>query len=107
MAHELKPWKKEGCTLSINIDTISQRETFSREINEIEGENGALNADYRTAEAIAIVSNVFGKCDLRYGVDFVMKTARYGQITLDFRDEAVRNRADIVMKKLPILRKLF
>jgi len=84
VAHEILPWKEVGCTMRIPTDSLSKRETFSREINEEEGGGGALNANYRTAEALAVVSNVLGNMGLYYGVHFVFKTGGQDEILLDF-----------------------
>lgn len=92
MAHELNPWKQAGCTLSLKVSNFSQREPFSREINEKHGEGGALNANYRTAEALAVISNRLGLHCLAYGIDFVFKTAG-DTVVLDFCDKETMERA--------------
>ena len=60
MSYEILPWKKEGLDLSLVVSDFSAREISSSEINRIEGEGGGLNADYRTVEAVAMISSVFG-----------------------------------------------
>ena len=65
---------------------MSQRETFSREINKAHGEGGGLNANYRTAEAIAVAANVLGRLKLKYGEHFVFKTDLFDHISFDFCD---------------------
>ena len=85
MAYELTPWKKEGLDLSLVTSDFSVRKSFSSEINRIEGEGGGLNADYRTVEAVAMISSVFGAKGLVYERDFIFKTARCGEIKMDFR----------------------
>lgn len=89
MAYEVKPWKEPNCELSLRVDSLSDRETFSREINEKYGEGGGLNANYRTVEAIAIIANLLGKGPYRmvYGKDFVFKTGSSDSIIFDFRDK--------------------
>jgi hypothetical protein len=93
MAHELKPWKQEHCSLAVDMKHLSEREPFSQEINELLGEGGALNANYRTVEAIARATNAFGVRGLIYGVDFVFKTAGLDDAVFDFRDQETRELA--------------
>lgn len=86
MAYEIKPWKTRGCTLSLKTSKITDRETFSQEINEQYGEGGGLNANYRTVEAVAMASNALGTLGFKYNKDFVFKTAGLDEIVLDFAD---------------------
>ena len=90
MAHEITPWINPDCDLSVEVDSLTSRETFSREINERFGEGGGLNANYRTVEAVAIVVDILASNSLRYGVHFVFKTGSDKLIWLDFRDEATK-----------------
>ena len=94
MANEVRHWKKENCAVSVAIADLSDRETHSREINEAYGEGGGLNANYRMVEAVAIASHILGKIGMVYGTDFVWKTAGVGDISFDFRNDAVKKRAE-------------
>ncbi len=94
MANEVLAWKKVGCAISVAITELTERETFSREMNEAYGEGGGLNANYRTVEAVAIASHILGKIGLVYGTDFVWKTAGMDEISFDFRNDAVKKRAE-------------
>ena len=78
------PWKEHGCTLMVEVDNLSDRETASQEINEKFGGGGALNANYQTVEAIAKLSNILGLGRFQYGTDFIFKTASFGEVILDF-----------------------
>jgi hypothetical protein len=98
MAYELKPWKQADCSLAVSIARLSDRETFSREINERDGEGGALNADYRTSEAAMRVANAFGVHGLVYGTHFVFKTAgRANDVVFDFCDQKTKARAVAIL----------
>lgn len=90
MAYELKPWKQPHCSLAVPMHQLSDREPFSQEINDVHGEGGALNANYRTVEAIARAANALGAGGLIYGVDFVFKTAGLHDVVFDFRDQGFR-----------------
>jgi len=89
MAFEVKDWKKEGCSLSIPVSKITNRETFSREINEKYGEGGGLNANYQQVEAVAIISNILGTLDIHYGFHFIFKTCG-DEISFDFNDTTIK-----------------
>ena len=93
MAYELKPWKQANCSFSLRVLSVSDRTPFSQEINERDGEGGALNADYRVVEAIARVTNKLGMRGLVYGQHFVFKTADRNEITFDFCDKNAKERA--------------
>lgn len=93
MAHEITPWKQTDCALSLKIDMLSRRETFSREINKECGGGGGLNANYRTVEAVAMAASELGHIGLFYGVDFVFKTAGTHEFSLDFRNPSSMERA--------------
>ena len=90
--YETRDWKQPGCSLSVKIAQLSAREPFSREINEAYGEGGALNANYQTAEALAIAANMLRGGGLVYGVDFVFKTAG-DAVVFDFCDSQTMRRA--------------
>lgn len=92
MAFEVRAWKKDGCSLSVKVAAVTHREPHSQEINEIYGEGGGLNANYRTVEAVAIVANVLGNSGLGYDREFVFKTGA-DTIAFDFLDEETRNEA--------------
>ncbi len=98
MAYEVLPWKHpDGCTLTIKTDQLTERETYSREINEEYGEGGALNADHRTLEAAMVAANEFRTVGLRYGIDFHFKTGGLGEITLNFSSTHARALAEGVL----------
>lgn len=99
MPHEITDWKKENCSLSFQILKLSSRETFSREINEKYGEGGGLNADYRTVEAIAKAANILGLSGLKYGEDFIFKTADLDEILFDFANQEIKVIAKEILQK--------
>jgi hypothetical protein len=93
MAYEINAWKKPNCSLTVNTNKLSERIPYSQEINEAYGEGGALNADYQTAEAIAVVSNLLGFAGLLYERDFVFKTGSGAGINFDFKDQTTKETA--------------
>ncbi|MFH1979386.1 MAG: hypothetical protein ABII97_03320 [Patescibacteria group bacterium] len=97
MAYELKDWQCEKCSLVLDVDQFSLRERYSREINEAEGEGGALNADYRTVEAALKVANLLGRAGFVAGVSFIFKTARNGKVSFDFSNPEIKERARLVL----------
>lgn len=98
MAFETKDWMKPNCFLCLVVDNLSDREEFSKEINDKYGEGGGLNANYRTVEAIAKVTNVLGLGGFEYGKSFVFKTGTLNEICFDFRDEQTKERAKQFIK---------
>jgi len=99
MANEIKDWKKPECVLNLNINRFSQREIFSREINERYGEGGGLNANYRTVEAAMVVANILGLNGLKYGKDFIFKTSMLAEMTFDFANEKTKKKAEEILKE--------
>ena len=93
MAHEVTAWKKDLCPISLRVAGLSQRESFSREVNEAHGEGGALNADYQTVDAIAVAVDILRGAGLKYNVDYMFKTGGSGSVSFDFRDEDTKGRA--------------
>lgn len=99
MAYEIKPWKHEGCVLTFVTSKLSDRPTFSEEINKEYGEGGGLNANYQTVDAIAnLVSFLADRGDFRYGEDFVFKTAGVDRISFDFASPEIKKRIQIAME---------
>src|SRR4030042_581599 len=99
MAYEIKNWKEPDCSLILNPDKISDREPYSQEINKEDGEGGALNADYRTVEAIAMVSSLLRASNFIYGEDFVFKTNSLEGISFDFRDKFTKKTGEAILEK--------
>ncbi|MFH1461203.1 MAG: hypothetical protein ABIF84_02170 [Patescibacteria group bacterium] len=99
MPYEITAWKSPDCSLTLKISQFSDRETFSREINERLGEGGALNADYRTAEALAKVANLLGMAGFVYGEDFVFKTScsPLDELALDFSIQSTKERVKEIL----------
>ncbi|MDA2922378.1 hypothetical protein MYX07_03880 [Patescibacteria group bacterium AH-259-L07] len=98
MAYEVKDWKMAGCSLTLRTSELSDREYFSREINEAYSEGGGLNADYQTVEAIGRAISILGvEAGLVYGEDFVWKTAGVDEISFDFATPEIKRRAENVL----------
>lgn len=101
MANEITPWKIADCTLDLSVEKLSRREPFSREINQKYGEGGALNANYRTVEAVAIATGHLERNGLRYGRDFVWKTGGGDVVSFDFSNHRTRARALTILLNVP------
>ena len=97
MACEVRDWKAVDCVLVLDVSRFSSRETFSSEVNELLGEGGALNANYRTVEAVAVVANLLGLHCLDYGKYFRFKTGGAKEISIDFRDEATKEIVESIL----------
>jgi hypothetical protein len=97
LMYEVKNWKKPNCSVKVSVDSLTNRESFSREINETYGEGGGLNAGYDVVEAVAIASGFLSSEGLVYGTDFVFKTRSFNQIMFDFKDLDTANRAAHVL----------
>lgn len=98
MAHEITPWIKPDCALAMQVDTITRREIFSREINERYGEGGGLNANYRTVEAVAKTTAILASEGFRYNKHFVFKTGTGDWIQFDFCDEETKLGAKEILR---------
>ena len=98
MAFEVEDWKEENCSLGLDINKLSSRETYSQEINKMYGEGGGLNANYRTVEAGIRAANILGNNSLVHGRDFVFKTSGLGVISFDFCDKKTKARAEKALK---------
>ena len=103
MAFEVDNWKQEGCSLSLITSRVTQRETFSKEINQTFGEGGGLNANYRDVEAVAKVSNLLGNNGLVYGRHFVFKTAGVNEFKLDFSDSIAKGQAEKILSQSKLI----
>ena len=57
MAYEVKNKWKDSTEVEHKISTLSNRESYSREINEEYGEGGGLNAGYDVVEAVFLKSS--------------------------------------------------
>jgi len=88
VAHELSDWKAPDCTLSVRREDFSTRESFSQEINQVEGEGGALNAGYGEMEAAIRIACSLTEAGLKVNRDFRFKTSRGGQIVFDFNNRS-------------------
>lgn len=92
MAHEITSWRERDCNLAVSVDSLTSRETYSREINEEFGEGGGLNANYQMVEAVAIVASMLATNGLRHGTHWIFKTA--GNCAhFDFYDQKTKEEA--------------
>jgi len=83
MAYELKKKFKNGLIVERKISALTDRESYSKEINEEYGEGGGLNAGYNVVEAVAKYANEQGKKGKEYGKDFIFKTTSYNEVMGD------------------------
>jgi len=83
MAYEIKRKYNTGFIVKKKIKTLTDRESYSKEINTEYGEGGGLNAGYDIVEAVAKYANEQGKKGKQYGRDFVFKTTSYDDTSDD------------------------
>ena len=83
MAYEVKRKFKNGFIVEKKINSLTDRESYSKEINEEYGEGGGLNAGYDVVEAVAKYANEQGKKGKEYGKDFIFKTTSYNEVMGD------------------------
>jgi len=83
MAYEVKRKFKDSLIVEKKINSLTDRESYSQEINEEYGEGGGLNAGYDVVEAVAKYSNEQGKKGKEYGKDFIFKTTSYNEVMGD------------------------
>jgi hypothetical protein len=83
MAYEVKRKFKDSLIVEKKINSLTDRESYSQEINEEYGEGGGLNAGYDIVEAVAKYSNEQGKKGKEYGKDFIFKTTSYNEVMGD------------------------
>jgi hypothetical protein len=74
------------------IDKVSNRDRY---IGETSGDTGALNANYRTVEAVAKVSAILGRSGYEYGKDFIWTDHSYDDdmeetVVFKFNDEKIK-----------------
>lgn len=83
MAYEVKRKFKDSLIVEKKINSLTDRESYSKEINEEYGEGGGLNAGYNVVEAVAKYANEQGKKGKEYGKDFIFKTTSYNEVMGD------------------------
>jgi len=83
MAYEVKRKFKNGFIVEKKINSLTDRESYSQEINEEYGEGGGLNAGYNVVEAVAKYANEQGKKGKEYGKHFIFKTTSYNEVMGD------------------------
>jgi hypothetical protein len=83
MAYEVKRKFKDSLIVEKKINSLTDRESYSKEINEEYGEGGGLNAGYDVVEAVAKYANEQGKKGKEYGKDFIFKTTSYNEVMGD------------------------
>ncbi len=77
------------------IDKVSKRDRYIGETSGDTVEGGALNANYRTVEAVAKVSAILGGSGYEYGKDFVWTDHSYDDameetVVFKFNDEKIK-----------------
>lgn len=97
MPYEVLPWKEPDAELFVDVRTVTSRPTHSEEINRIHGEGGALNANYRVAEAMMVIANRLGLKGFRYLTDFYFKRLDGHLIVIDCVSPTMRG---ILQKEL-------
>ena len=82
-----------GFSKTFNVDGLSNRSPYKVPVRE----GGALNANYRQSEALAVLCNKLGQQGLEYGKDFYWDDTGYDGITLTFNQKE-----DIFITKLKL-----
>jgi len=82
-----------GFRKTFNVDSLSNRSPHKIPVQE----GGALNANYRQSEALAVLCNKLGHEGLTYGKDFYWDDTGYDGITLTFNQKE-----DICIAKLKL-----
>jgi len=70
----------------ITSANVTKRDQYIGQSSGTTVEGGALNANYRDVEALAIVANRLGQYSLEYGKDFHFNTCGCDEIVLLFKD---------------------
>ena len=81
--------------VTLDIDKISKRDEYIGQSTGTSVEGGALNANYRTVEAVAKVSAILGRSGYEYGKDFVWTDHSYDNdmeetVVFKFNDEKIK-----------------
>ena len=75
MTYEVNNKFKESEISENKVSALTQRQSYSAEINKEQGEGGGLNAGYDVVEAACIYANQQGRLNNKeYGKDFIFKT---------------------------------
>mgnify|MGYP003722246379 FL=1 len=82
-----------GFKQTFNVDSLSNRSYYKLPVQE----GGALNANYRQSEALAVLCNKLGHQGLTYGKDFYWDDTGYDGITLTFNQKE-----DVCIAKLKL-----
>ena len=85
------------CSLSFSALSLTEREPHSQKINDTFGEGGALNANYRTVEAVARATEILCLQGMRYGEHYEFETGGLDSIVFSFRDETTMNIAKEIL----------
>ena len=77
------------------IDKVSNRDRYIGGTSGDTIEGGALNANYRTVEAVAKVSAILGRSGYEYGKDFIWTDHSYDDdmeetVVFKFNDEKIK-----------------
>ncbi len=100
MAYEIAKRYAGGVIIAIPVNKLSDRSPHSDEVNEGHGEGGGLNANYRTADALCMLSNALGHAGIRYHEHFYFKTGGGNSMQVEFRDETVARSAQSVLDRI-------
>lgn len=77
--------------LTLDIDKLSKRDRYIGESTGTSVEGGALNANYRDADSIAVVSNKLGELGYRINRDWIWEDVGCDELHLRFKDKKIRS----------------
>jgi hypothetical protein len=100
MAYEVIPWKENSIALSFDIKKISCREDSSKEVFQLSGEGGALNASHPAVESVARVANLLGSRGFKYNEDFIFKICSDEKVVFDFSNFENADKAERIVKEI-------
>ena len=76
--------------LTLDIDKLSKRDRYIGETTGISVEGGALNANYRDVDSIAVISNKLGELGYKINKDWSWEDVGCDELHLKFKDKKIK-----------------
>ena len=77
--------------LTLDIDKLSKRDRYIGESTETSVEGGALNANYRDVDSVAVISNKLGELGYKINKDWFWEDVGCDELHLKFKDKKIRS----------------
>jgi hypothetical protein len=77
--------------VTLDIDKISKRDRYIGESTGTSVEGGALNANYRDVDSIAVISNKLGELGYKISKDWVWEDVGCDELHLKFKDKKIQS----------------